>query len=131
MVTVLPTNLAKIYRMMLCLKAFLWAILSWTNLFIYLLSGLDLHVGMNCTDISYISFMIIFNVVGLWWSTLRADSLSRPKSYIPDKIEAGFVFDGALWKALPSSRKALQLLDSSSTRLQGKVFQKYFIVASL
>ena len=48
------------------------------------------------------------------------------ESYLPDEIEVGFVFDGALRKTLPFARKAFQLLDSSTNWVQGMNINNIF-----
>jgi len=57
---------------------------------------------------------------GLWWPSLRVDSVFRQTSYLSNETEARSFCDGTLRETLPSRRKAVQLLDSSSPRIQGE-----------
>lgn len=65
---------------------------------------------------------MLFAFEGLWWSSFGVDSLLRQTSYLSDETEAGSYCDGTLRETLPSCRKAVQLLDSSSPRIQGEKY---------
>lgn len=56
--------------------------------------------------------------------------MSRQKSYISNEIEIGSILNGALRKTLPIAWKAIQLLSSSSTRIQGENTMQLVLISA-